>query len=458
MSGKMNKKSVLKGIWWVKGNEQNKFTGILTYGDGYVPTLEIFRKEYDWDKLLVPNNSIVYGDVFWEAPEANNSRKLQAVTLLGCKSRNNAGHFDIGEFIYKQEFVRVECVAIGMQLNDDGIEQLQFPQDIYLTCPGLDKYSVAHALKYAWKDDIQDGRAYRTSDLKEIIYTPIEPIVIDISIGTIEISVFPSSSDRDLSSQYSIRIKLNDPTRKDDVNSLIYDQLLSFISIMTGRGEYFDTHSISISSNQTRLDPLIIDVNYGHKTYSMREEDHSMLDNLLIGRDMSNFITLFPNWRKNFSFVKDLAFHYIRMIDYRLTSDMMQTFPQIETYLLNKKHSDEESSIIGVGKTSKNMDTIVNYVANYFSASDRYLEHFPKAQRESIATQLANFRNKNQHSKSKISEYSSSEVYAYLEVLLRSVFLIEMEYPSENVDGGTGHWRSWRGIKRKGINNENRPH
>lgn len=442
----MRKQKILKGMWWVKGSEDNKFTGILTYGGGYVPTLEIFPKEFDWDKQLVPNDSIVYGDVFWEAPKANNSMKLQAVTLLGCTSRNSLGNFEIGEFIYKQEFVRVDCVAIGMQLNDDGIEQLQFPQDIFLTCPGLDKYSAAHALKYVWKDDIQDGRAYRTSDLQEIIYTPIEPVVIDIDIGTIEISVFPSSSNRDISSQYSIGIKLNNPTPKDDVNSQIYDQLLTFISIMTGRGEYFDTHSVSISSNQTRLDWLSVDVNYGHITYSMREEDHSILDNLLIVGDMSNFITLFPKWRKNFSFVKDLAFHYIRMIDYRFTSDMMQTFPQIETYLLNRKHSDKESAITGVGNTSTNMTTIINYVANYFSASDRYLEHFPKAQRKSIATQLANFRNKNQHSKSKISEYSSSAVYAYLDVLLRSVFLIEMEYPSENVDRGTDHWRSWRGI------------
>ena len=71
MSGRMDKKTILRGMWWVKGNENDKFTGILTYGGGYVPTLEIFPKEYDWDKQKVPNNSTIYGDVFGESKKIN---------------------------------------------------------------------------------------------------------------------------------------------------------------------------------------------------------------------------------------------------------------------------------------------------------------------------------------------------------------------------------------------------
>ena len=33
----------------------------------------------------------------------------------------------------------------GMLLDDDEIAQVQSPQNIYLTCPGLDEYSMASA-------------------------------------------------------------------------------------------------------------------------------------------------------------------------------------------------------------------------------------------------------------------------------------------------------------------------
>ncbi len=168
-------------MWWVKGNEQQKFAGILTYGDGYVPTLEIFLKEYDFKKQSVPNNSTIYGDVLGQ------SKKIQAVTLLECRSENGLGSFEVGAFIYKQEFVYANCVAIGMLLDDDEIVQVQSPQNIYLTCPGLDEYSMAYTVDHVWKDNIPEGRAYRVSDLEKIEFTQPDPIVIELDIGTITI-------------------------------------------------------------------------------------------------------------------------------------------------------------------------------------------------------------------------------------------------------------------------------
>ncbi len=433
----MEKKTILKGMWWVKGNEDRKFVGILTYGAGYVPTLEIFPKEYEFGKQFVPDKSTIYGDAFGE------SQKIQAVTLLKCTSQNSFGRFTVGSYIYKHEFVYADCVAIGMLLEDDEIEQVQSPQNINLTCPGLDEYSLAHAVDHVFKDNIPEGRAYRLSDLVRIEFTQPDPIVIEIDIGTITVSLGHSSSGRDLSSHYGIHISLANPTPQVEVNSLIYSQFLSFLSIMTGRREYIETHSITINSNQLGADTVSIELNYGHIAHSTLERDYTMLDSLLLGREsnMQNFVTLFPKWRENFAFVEDLAFHYLEMADQATETNILQAFPQIETYVLERLSKKNMKSMSNI------LSKVINSNADYFQCSKVYDRHFPMARRDHIANQLANFRIKRTHPKSnKVCTFSSQQVYSYIDVILRSIFLKEMEYSYTDTDNVIGHWRSWHRI------------
>ncbi|MCY3944877.1 MAG: hypothetical protein OXF44_01160 [Anaerolineaceae bacterium] len=433
----MDKKTVLKGMWWVKGNENDKFTGILKYGGDYVPTLEIFPKEFDFDKQKVPNNSTIYGDVFGE------TRKVLAVTLLECRSENSFGHFDVGAFIYKQEFVFADCVAIGILLEDDEIAQVQSPQEIYLSCPGLDEYSLANAVDYEWKDNIPKGRAYRNTDLEKIVYTPPEPIAIEIDIGKITLSLGSSSERRDISTRYLIAIRLENPTPQSEVNSLIYSQLLSFLSVMTGRREFIETHSVTINSNQTRSGSLSIELNYGHIAYSTQQTKYSITQGLLLGREknMKKFATLFPKWRENFAFVEDLAFHYLEMVDRPTETNLIQAFPHIENYVLQRLLQKNRKGMRGI------LSKVINSIANYFSSVDVYRRRFPSDRTEHVAEQLANFRNKRIHRKNtEECAFSSAEVYAYVVVILRSIFLMEMECSYDDIDGGFGHWELWRQI------------
>ncbi len=437
MSDGMDKKTILKGMWWVKGNEDEKFTGILTYGSGYVPTLEIFLKEFDWDKPKVPQNSTIYGDVFGE------STKIEAVTLLDCRSQKGLGTFTVGAYYYRQEFVSADCVAIGMLLDDDEIAQVQTPQNIYLTCTGLDEYSFHHAIEHVWKDNIPNGRAYRVSDLEKIVYTQPDQIAIEIEIGTITISQGHSSTGRGFSTRYGIHIGLANPTPKDAVNSLIYSQLLSFLSIMTGRGEYIEGHSITIDSDQTNSDSLSLDLNYGHITHSTRESEHSMLQALLTGTEenIRKFATLFPKWRENFAYVKELAFHHLHMTEQSNEINLLQAFFHIETYVHRRLMRQ------GGGNAYTVLTKVINSIADYFPCSSVYSQHFPKDRRDHIVEQLARFRNKRVHSEhGNECKFTPAEVYAYIDVILRSIFLREMEYSYEDIDNEINHWRSWRQI------------
>ncbi len=434
MSHRMDKNTILKGMWWVKGHEQSKFMGILSYGGGNVPTLEIFPKIYEIDQQFVPNNSTIFGDVFGE------SKKIQAVTLLDCKSQNSFGSLEVGAYIYKQEFVYADCVATGMLLDDDEIAQLQSPQNIYLTCPGIDEYSSAYAVAYVWKDNIPKGRAYRTNDLDRIVYTLPEPIVVEIDIGTITISLGPSSTARNISSRYSIHINLENPTPESEVNSLIYSQMLSFLSIITGRTEYIETHKITVKSNQTRSGSLNIELKYGHITHSTHETEFSILQTLLLGKEenIKKFATLFPKWRENFASVEDLAFHYGHMVTEPTETNLLQAFPLIETYVLERLLKKKKKGMYGI------LNNVIHCIADHFSYSKIYNQHFPANQIEHIASQLANFRNKRIHPTSeKDCEFSLDKVYGYINVILRSIFLREMEYPHKDIDGAIGHWPSW---------------
>lgn len=433
----MEKKTILKGMWWVKGNEEEKFTGILTYGGGYVPTLEIFLKEYDFDKPSVPNDSTIYGDVFGE------SKKIQAVTLLDCTSKQRLGHFSVGAFIYKRELVYANCVAIGLLLEDDEIAQVKSPENIYLSCPGLDEYSMADAVDYVWKDNIPKGRAYRINDVEKIVYTPPDPIAIEIDIGTISISLGPSSTSRNISTQYLIEISLNNPTPQAEVNSLIYLQLLSFLSIMTGQREYIETHTITIDSDQFGTGSLGIELNYGHIAHSAQQTKHSMLETLLIGKEknMKKFATLFPKWQENFKFVEDLVFHYLQLADQPTESNILQAFPHIEMYVLERLLKSNKKGMFGI------LQKVINANADFFQYSTVYAQHFPTERRNHIASQLANFRHNSEHPKSnKGCSFSSHQVYAHIDVILRSIFLREMEYSYQDIDKEINHWQSWHQI------------
>ncbi|MDE2747983.1 MAG: hypothetical protein OXI34_03365 [Chloroflexota bacterium] len=431
----MEKKTILKGMWWVKGNEDKKFMGILRYGGGYAPALEILLKEYDLKKRPVPNNCTIFGNVFGE------SKKIQAVTLLKCTSQKPQGMLVVGAFIYRQGFVNAHCVAIGMHLDDDEIAQLQFPQNIYLTCPGLDEYSIVDAIEDVWKNNIPDDRPYLVSDLERIVYNQQDPIEIEIDIGTITIYLGQSRSSRDISSHYGIQISLASPTSEAEVNTLIYSQWLSFLSIMTGRSEYVENHNITIHSNQLGTGTLSIELNYGHIAHAAQETEYSFLQALMIGSEenMRKFATLFPKWRTNFEFVGDWAFRYLQMVDQSTITNILQIYPAIETYVLERVAKKNMKSMSDI------LSAVINSNADYFQSSPVYAQHFPRDGIAHIAEQLANFRHNRIHPKSnKECEFSLQQVYAYIDVILRSIFLKEMEYSYDDIDREINHWQSWR--------------
>ena len=440
MNGRLDNQIIRKGMWWIKGNEEKKFVGILKYGRGYAPTLEIFPKEYEFRKQLVPNGSIVYGDVFWD------SRILKAVTLLDCRSRSSLGRLTVGAYIYKHEFVYANCVAIGLLLDDSEIAQVKSPQSIFLTCPGLDEYSMANAIDYVWKDNIPKGRAYRINDLDKIVYTQPEAIEIDIDIGKISISLGQSSTARDLSSQYSIHISLEDPEPETKVNALIYSQWLSFLSIMTGRMVHIERHSIEIDSNQTRPGRLSIELDYGHIAHSPQGPEYSILYTLLLGneKNMRKFATLFPKWRENFVFVEDLAWHYLRMVDQPTETNLLQAFPIIESYVLERLLGKNKKGMQGI------LEAVINKNSEHFQNSEVHTRHFPANRIEYLAEQLANYRHNRIHPKSeKECGLSFDEIYSYINVILRLLFLREMGYSYSDVDSEISHWRYWREIERE---------
>ena len=302
---------------------------------------------------------------------------------------------------------------------------------------------MAHTIDYIWKDNIPKGRAYRTNDLDKIVHTQPEPVIIEIDIGTITISLGGSSTARDISLRYLIDISLENPTPQAEVNTLIYSQLLSFLSIMTGRREHIETHTITINSNQTRSGSLSIELNYGHIAHSTQDTKYSILQRLLLGGEanMRKFATLFPKWRENFAFVKDLAFHYLQMVDQPTETNILQTFSHVETYVLKRILEKNKKGMPGI------LSEFIKCIADHFSGSVVYSQHFPADQIEHLADQLANFRHKRIHPRSnKECVFSLGKVYAYIDLLLRSVFLLEMEYSYEDIEREIRHWQSWHQI------------
>ena len=191
---------------------------------------------------------------------------------------------------------------------------------------------------------------------------------------------------------------------------------------------------------------MSIELNYGHIAHPTQETKYSILQTLLLGREenLKKFATLFPKWRENFAFVEDLAFHYLQMVDQTTKTNILQAFPHIEAYVLERLLKKGKRNMQGI------LNKVINSSADYFQSSNVYAQHFPTDRRDHIANQLVNFRNKSIHPKSnKECMFSLSEIYAYIDVLLRSVFLIEMEYSHEGIDKEIGHWKSWNQIDKK---------
>ncbi len=186
-----------------------------------------------------------------------------------------------------------------------------------------------------------------------------------------------------------------------------------------------------------------IELNYGHIAHSAHETQYSIMQTLLLGKEenMRKFATLFPKWRENFAFVKDLAFHYLQMTEQSNETNILRAFTPIENYVLERLLKKNKKGIFGI------LSAVINSNAEYFERSSVYAQHFPKDRRNHIAEQLANFRHKRVHPKSdKECIFTPAEVYAYINVILRSIFLKEMEYPYKDIDSEIGHWSFWRQI------------
>ena len=389
----------------------------------------------------MPHGATMYGEVF------GHNKKLEAVTLLDCTSRHSQGHFSVGAYIYWQAFVDADCVALGILLDDEEIAQVQSPQTVYLTCPGLDEYGVSnYRPREFWKEGAPTGRrgAYRIDDLEKSIFTQPAPIVIEIDIGSITILLVRLENNT-TTMRYSIEILLNEPVSKDEVNRLIYYQFLTFISIMAGRRDCIATHNIVISSSQTRDGQLSTKVNYGYVTRSTYAREYDIRNTLLMGSDANirMFTKLFPKWRENFAFVEDLAFHYLEMVDHATEANILQAFAYIEDYVLKRLLEKNKKGITGI------FEEVMRVNGDYFLCSNRYAQHFASDRLPYIAEQLNNFRNSRVHLKSsKDCEYSLEEVYAYINVTMRTIFLREMEYPKE-LAIGDHWWPLWRHIERE---------
>ena len=425
----------LSGMWWVKGNEQAKFTGRLKYAGGYKPILEIYLMEYEgFGGRSVPDDCVIYGEVFEE------TQFVQAVTLLGCTAQDKGGIITVQPFLYKLQRISVECASIGMLLNDEEIAQVTCPQNVYLTCPGLDEYSSAHVLERVWKENIPEGRPYFIDDLDRIVYTQPDPITIDFDVGSIAMSLGVSSLGRNLTTQYLIHISLAQAMTETAVNTLIFAEFLSFLSLMTGRREYVKKHSVSVNSSRTGTDSLSIELSYGYSDHSAQEREYTMMQTLLIGREenLRKFSTLFPKWRENFKYIKSMANHYTQMLEHGTEANLLQAFPIIEDYVLERLLNKNKTGMPGILKAA------IDSVAENYPDSNVYLQYFAPKRRKQVANQLANYRHKRIHPKStKICKYSFTEVYTYIEVILRSILMIEMEFPTQDIDTAIGHWPHW---------------
>ena len=189
-----------------------------------------------------------------------------------------------------------------------------------------------------------------------------------------------------------------------------------------------------------------MELNYGHNAHSAQQEKHDILQALLLGREenVKKFATLFPKWRENFNEVEDLAFHYTQMVDQLTESSLLQAFFLIEEYVLKRLLEKNKKGVEGI------LCEVIRSNTDYFQCSNVYAQHFPIDRRCHIAEQLANFRNNLVHPKNtEECAFSLEEVYAYINVILRSIFLKEMEYSYEDIDREIGHWRLWRLINGK---------
>ena len=129
------------------------------------------------------------------------------------------------------------------------------------------------------------------------------------------------------------------------------------------------------------------------------------------------------------------------MVNQPTETNILQAFPHIETYVLERLSKKNMKSMSNI------LSKVIHSNAKYFLYSNVYPQHFPTDRIDHIANQLANFRHKRIHPKSdKECMLSLEEVYAHINVILRSIFLKEMEYSYKDIDSEIGHWRLWRMI------------
>ena len=261
-----------------KRQRGNKVFCRLSYAGGYKPILEIYLGDYDFRVARsVPDNCTIYGEVFGEA------KFVRPVTQLGCTAHDQSGIFTVQPFLYKQQLIQVECVAIGMLLDDEEMSQITSPSDVYLTCPGLDEYSGVHTIERVFRNDIPSDRPYRIDDIEKLVFTQPKPIKIYIDIATITVSLGQSISARDITSSYLIHISLEQSVTQAEVNTLIYFQFLSFLSLIVGRREFIERHTVSVNSSRASTDSLPVELSYGHGAQSTQVSEYSIQDSILIG-------------------------------------------------------------------------------------------------------------------------------------------------------------------------------
>ncbi len=423
--------TVMEGVWWVKGKEDDKFVGILSYAEGYKPVLEIFAKKREHGTQKFPIGSVIYGDVIKQKDSSSKHTKVLAVTLLGCSSQISPGFQEVGAYIYNHEHVYVDCVVIGMLLNEDEIQQVMHPQRIFLECPNLDEYSDQNTAEIIWKDEAPTGenKVYLVMDTKEVIVRQPDPIVIQLDVGVITIILAQIPSQRGVKSTYTIQIELDDPMPEEECNTLIYNQLLSFISVLSGTKATYSNHSISIISNQTRSKRLSLVLHYGHRFSDMPNViDKSKL--LIWGHEdnLEKMPLLFSNWRKNYQSIEPLISPYMRILEdtrWIYNDHLLDSIKMIEEYAIRK-------NIVSVDTDKTDIERRFIAVMSYIQQGG--LSYFQDAHISKIANQIRIFRNKGSHARNRETLlYSTQEIYGTLVLIVRSLFLIEMGFPNINV-------------------------
>ena len=227
---------------------------------------------------------------------------------------------------------------------------------------------------------------------------------------------------------------MNAPTPERECNKLIYDQLLPFISVLSGVAANYSKHSINVVSNQTRNDRLSLELHYGHH-FSNTPNTVDKTRCLLWGNqeNLEKIPFLFPNWRKNFQFIEPLVHSYMKILEddkWIHHEHLLDSIKMIEEYAIRK-------SMISCNKEKPDIERRLFSVMSYIQQNG--LSYFQGADVDEIADQIKVFRNKGSHARNKQAlTYSTQEIYGVLVLIMRSLLLIEMGFP--NIDVAYSNW------------------